>query len=81
VSALTQRPSWRALGRNHEDVKGFHLPELFTADPGHGERFVGEGAGVLDYTKNRRTEQEVRSEALPRRSCLAADASRTDKIA
>jgi hypothetical protein len=75
VSALTQRPSWRALGRNHEDVKGFHLPELFAADPGHGERFVAEGAGVLDYTKNRRTEQEVRSEALPRRSCLAADAS------
>jgi hypothetical protein len=35
---------------------------------------VAEGPGVLDYTKNRRTEQEVRSEALPRRSCLAADA-------
>ena len=39
------------------------------------------GPGILDYTKNRSTEQEVRSEALPRRSCLAADASRTDKIA
>jgi hypothetical protein len=39
------------------------------------------GPGILDYTKNRRTEQEVRLEALPRRSCLAADASRTDKIA
>jgi hypothetical protein len=53
VSALTQRPSWRALGRNHEDVKG-SICGLFTADPGHGERFVAEGAGVLDYTKNRR---------------------------
>jgi hypothetical protein len=74
VSALTQRPSWRALDRNHEGAKDFHLPELFTADPRHGERFVAEGPGVLDYTKNRRTEQEVRSEALPRRSCLAADA-------
>jgi hypothetical protein len=51
------------------------LPELLAADPGHGERFVAEGAGVLDYTKNRTTEQEVRSEALPRRSCFAADAS------
>jgi hypothetical protein len=28
---------------------------LLTADPGHGERFLPEGAGALDYSKNRRS--------------------------
>ena len=74
VAAMCNASSWRALGRNHEDVEGAHLPDLFEAAPGHGERFVAEGPGILDYTKNRRTEREVRSEALSRRPCVAADA-------
>jgi len=42
-----------------------HLPELFAADPRHGERFPCRAAGVLDYTKNRRPEQELLLEAFP----------------
>ena len=57
MSALTQRPSWRALGRKHEDVKGFHLPELFEAESGHGEWFVAEGA------RNPRLHQEPKDRA------------------
>jgi hypothetical protein len=68
VSALTQRPLWQALGRNHEDVNVSHLPELFTADPGHGERFVAEGAGVLGRTGG--APGGTPEEIVPRRGCV-----------
>jgi hypothetical protein len=67
VSALTQRPSLRALGRNHEDVKGFHLPQLFAADPGVGldvQGPVGDWA-ARDVAKSQPTKLAA-IEGLPR---------------
>ena len=61
MSALTERRHWKALSRHHEDVNGLHLRELFAADPGRGERYVAEGAGLyLDYSKNRITPETIR---------------------
>ena len=60
MSALSERRCWQALRRHHEDVKDLHLRELFAADPGRGERFVAEGAGLyLDYSKNRITDETI----------------------
>jgi len=50
VSALSGRRCWTRLSRHHEDVKDLQLRELFAADPGRGERFVAEGAGVYLWT-------------------------------
>ena len=60
MSALSERRCWQGLSRHHEDVKDLHLRELFAADPGRGERFVAEGAGLyLDYSKNRVTDETI----------------------
>ena len=60
MSALSERRCWQGLSRHHEDVKDLHLRELFAADPGRGERFVAEGAGLyLDYSKNRMTDETI----------------------
>jgi glucose-6-phosphate isomerase len=60
VSALSERRCWQGLSRHHDDLKDLHLRELFAADPGRGERFVAEGAGLyLDYSKNRVTDETI----------------------
>jgi glucose-6-phosphate isomerase len=54
--ALTRRPEWRALAEHHVAIRDVHLRELFARDPGRGERFVAEAAGLyLDYSKHRIT--------------------------
>ena len=59
--ALTQRPAWKALEAHHEAVRHEHLRQLFADDPGRGERFAAEAAGIyLDYSKNRITEETLR---------------------
>ena len=51
MSAVSERRCWQGLSRHHEDVKDLRLRDLFAADPGRGERFVAEGAGLyLDYS-------------------------------
>lgn len=51
---LTTSPAWQALKAHHDKIKSLHLREMFAKDPGRGERFVAEGAGLyLDYSKNR----------------------------
>jgi glucose-6-phosphate isomerase len=56
MPTLTQRPAWQALAAHHARVRGVHLRQLFADDPGRGERFVAEGAGLyLDYSKQRVT--------------------------
>jgi len=60
VSAVSERQCWQGLSRHHEDVKDLRLRDLFAADPGRGERFVAEGAGLyLDYSKNRITDETI----------------------
>ena len=60
MSAVSERRCWQGLSRHHEDVKDLRLRDLFAADPGRGERFVAEGAGLyLDYSKNRITDETI----------------------
>src|ERR1700682_3479628 len=57
----TATPAWQALTVHYDKIKTLHLREMFATDPGRGERFVAEGAGVyLDYSKNRITEETLR---------------------
>ncbi len=58
---LTQRSSWKALEEHYQKVRDFHLRTLFAEDPGRGERFALEAAGIyLDYSKNRITDETLR---------------------
>ena len=51
---LTALAPWQALQRHAAQIGARHLREWFGADPGRGERFVAEGAGLyLDYSKQR----------------------------
>ncbi|MGA2927739.1 MAG: glucose-6-phosphate isomerase [Solirubrobacteraceae bacterium] len=60
ISALRDRPAWRALQDHHEELRGQHLRDLFSADGARGERLVAEGGGLyLDYSKNRITDQTI----------------------
>ena len=61
MTALTELHTWRALRAHAAEMKDLHLRELFAADPGRGEQFVAEAAGLfLDYSKNRITRETVR---------------------
>jgi glucose-6-phosphate isomerase len=58
---LTSLPGWNALAKHHGTIRDVHLRELFAKDPGRGERFTAEAAGlVLDYSKNRVTDETLR---------------------
>jgi glucose-6-phosphate isomerase len=58
---LTARPAWKALGAHHQTMSHVHLRQLFANDPGRGERFAAEVAGLyLDYSKNRVTDETIR---------------------
>src|SRR5215470_6783493 len=60
TSPLRERPAFAALARNHAEVGGRHLRELFAEDPARGERFCAEAAGLyLDYSKNRVTDETM----------------------
>jgi glucose-6-phosphate isomerase len=58
---LNERPAWKSLQTHSEAIKGKDLRELFAADPGRGQRFTAEAAGIfLDYSKNRITGDTLR---------------------
>ena len=58
---LTKRIAWKALHAHYDDIRQFHLRDLFKGDPQRGERLTAEAAGIfLDYSKNRITEETVR---------------------
>src|SRR5918996_1197391 len=60
TTSLRRRAAWSALERHHRAIEARHLRDLFAEDPGRGERFVVEGAGVfLDYSKNRITDETL----------------------
>src|SRR5919106_3236697 len=60
TTSLRRRAAWSALERHYLAIEGRHLRDLFAEDPGRGERFVVEGAGlVLDYSKNRITDETL----------------------
>jgi glucose-6-phosphate isomerase len=59
-SPLRQRRSFQKLQTHYDDIKDLHLRDLFAEDPGRGERFVADAAGLsLDYSKNRVTTETM----------------------
>ena len=53
--------AWTALTAHHAKLADVHLRTLFAEDPGRGERFALEAAGLyLDYSKNRVTAETLR---------------------
>ena len=58
---LPTRPAWKALEAHYQTIRHLHLRQLFADDPGRGERFAAEAAGLyLDYSKNRITGETIR---------------------
>ena len=57
---LRQRRSFQRLEAHYDDIKDLQLRDLFAGDPGRGERFVADAAGLyLDYSKNRVTTETM----------------------
>lgn len=57
---LTALPAWTALQIHYEQIRALHLRQLFSSDPGRGERLTLEACGFyLDYSKNRVTDDTV----------------------
>jgi glucose-6-phosphate isomerase len=53
---LRELRSYKALTAHHEKLGSVHLRQLFAGEPGRGERYTAEAAGLfLDYSKNRIT--------------------------
>ncbi len=51
--SIIDLPEWQALLRHCERQKNRRIQDLFTEDPGRGERFVLEDCGLfVDYSKN-----------------------------
>jgi glucose-6-phosphate isomerase len=74
--ALRDRPAWTALAEHYEQVRGMHLRDLFAADPGRGEHFTAQAAGLyLDYSKNR-----ITAETIALLTDLAAESGLKDRI-
>src|SRR5205814_3772669 len=57
INSLRQLDAWQALARHAEEIREFHLRDLFADDRDRGERLAVEAEGVyLDYSKNRVTD-------------------------
>ena len=60
AAPLRERNSWKGLQEHQPAIKQTTLKQLFAADPGRGERFTAEAAGIfLDYSKNRITDETL----------------------
>jgi glucose-6-phosphate isomerase len=58
---LTEQPAWKALEAHCRAVRDVHLRDLFTGDPGRGERMAIDAVGLyLDFSKNRITDETVK---------------------
>jgi glucose-6-phosphate isomerase len=53
--------AWKKLAIHFEQVREFHLRQLFADDPKRGTRFTAEALGLyLDYSKNRITDETLK---------------------
>ena len=60
MKPLDQTPAWQALAAHHRQAGELHLRGLFRDDPGRAQRYRLEvGDWVLDYSKNRITDETV----------------------
>ncbi len=59
--SLTKRKVWKSLQAHYKKVRNLHLRNLFSEDPGRGERMTAEAVGLfLDYSKNRITDRTLK---------------------
>ena len=66
MTGLTDLPAWQALREHHREMEGVHMRDLFAADPGRFERFsLQVGELLLDYSKNRITDETLRLRGAP----------------
>ena len=57
---LSELPAWRQLWPHYEEMKSVHMRDLFTQDPDRARRYWLEVGGlILDYSKNRITDQTL----------------------
>lgn len=55
------RSSWQLLQDHYQSIQNLHLRNLFSGDPGRGERMAIEDEGIyFDYSKHRITEDTIR---------------------
>ena len=74
MSALRERPGWKALEAHHAELAPRHLNELFATDPARGTRLTAEAAGLyLDYSKNRVTDETLALLAALAEECGLAE--------
>jgi glucose-6-phosphate isomerase len=60
MSQLTQSPAWQALLAHQQEIAPLHMRDLFAADPARFEKFSLQFNDILlDYSKNRITEQTL----------------------
>jgi glucose-6-phosphate isomerase len=61
LAPLGDRAAWKGLQSHFQQIGTRHLRELFDGDPGRGERYTAEAAGIfLDYSKNRITDETLK---------------------
>jgi len=61
MSALTQLPAWKALQAHHQEISTVHMREMFAADTDRFKKFSLQFKDILlDYSKNRVTEETIR---------------------
>ena len=59
-STRASLPAWQQLAAHAASLRDTHLRELFTADPGRGERMVIDACGLhVDYAKQRVTSETL----------------------
>ncbi len=69
-ACLTDLPEWIDLAAHYAEVRGVHLRELFARDPRRAARFTISTEGLLlDYSKNRVTDETMRRLMALARAC------------
>lgn len=59
-TTLIDSPAWKALSNHFEESKQLHMLDLFAKDPKRFEKYsIQQGNLLLDYSKNRITEQTM----------------------
>jgi glucose-6-phosphate isomerase len=68
-------PEWHDLEAHYQTMAAVHLRDLFRQDPGRADRFRLEAAGwLLDYSKNRITQETMELLARLARACRVEEA-------
>jgi glucose-6-phosphate isomerase len=61
MARITELREWKALERHYRTARGWHMRDLFAADPGRGERMTLSACGLtLDYSKNIATDETMK---------------------